>query len=168
MINSNKIKNIVLTALFASIIYVSVAFLFHIPTGLNNGYIHLGDAFIYLGAAILPMPFNMIAAGIGAGLADVLSGSAIWLIPTLIIKSIIALSFTSKGDKILCKKNIIAVFISGFIGISGYYIAELILLGNFLAPIAGVLPNLVQAIGSGLIFVLIAISLDKLNLKKKI
>jgi uncharacterized membrane protein len=72
MKNKVNIKIIVLTALFAAIIYITTAYLFHIQTGLNGGFIHLGDTFIYLAACVLPAPFAMIAAALGAGLLTLL------------------------------------------------------------------------------------------------
>ncbi|CDG01693.1 ECF transporter S component [Clostridium chauvoei] len=57
MNNMDKTKRIVLTALFAAIICITTAFIFHIPTGMNGGYIHIGDAFIYIAASLLPTPY---------------------------------------------------------------------------------------------------------------
>lgn len=168
MNQNSKIKNIVLTAVFAAVIYISTALLFHIPTGINNGYIHLGDAFIYLAAVLLPMPYGLVAAAIGAGLADVLTGSVIWLIPTLLIKPTMALLFTNKNDSIICKRNILSVFGAGIITIVGYYIAEGIIFGNFVAPMVGVLPNFVQALGSGCVFLVMGYAFDKINIKKRV
>lgn len=39
------------SAMFAAMVTVTTAYLFHIPIGSNGGYIHVGDAFIYLAAA---------------------------------------------------------------------------------------------------------------------
>ena len=60
-------------AMFAAMITLTTAYLFHIPIGANGGYIHFGDAFIYLAASLLPMPYACAAAAIGGGLADFLS-----------------------------------------------------------------------------------------------
>ena len=43
---------VVMAALFAAIITVVTASVLHIPTG--NGYIHLGDSFIFLAASPAP------------------------------------------------------------------------------------------------------------------
>ena len=76
-----KQRYLVLSAMFAAIIALTITYLFHIPTGVT-GYIHLGDAFIYLAGSFLPAPYACAAAALGGGLADIMSGSAIWAIPT--------------------------------------------------------------------------------------
>ena len=62
---------VVMAALFAAIITVVTAYVLRIPTG--NGYIHLGDSFIFLAASLLPLPYAIAAAAVGAGLADALT-----------------------------------------------------------------------------------------------
>ena len=49
---TNKLLLLVLSALFAAMITVMTAFLFHIPIGVNGGYLHFGDALIYLPASL--------------------------------------------------------------------------------------------------------------------
>lgn len=88
---TNKLLLLVLSALFAAMITVMTAFLFHIPIGVNGGYLHFGDALIYLAASMLPTPYACIAAAVGAGLADIVSGAPIWAPFTLVIKACIAL-----------------------------------------------------------------------------
>ncbi|MFY9379232.1 MAG: ECF transporter S component, partial [Acutalibacteraceae bacterium] len=58
---NKTLTNIVTTALFAAIIAVTTAYIFHIPVGTNGGYIHIGDCFIYLAACFLPLPYAMLA-----------------------------------------------------------------------------------------------------------
>ena len=53
---TSKLKYQILTGLMAAMITLMTAYLCHIPTGINGGYIHLGDAVIYLAAALLPTP----------------------------------------------------------------------------------------------------------------
>ena len=55
---------VVMAALFAAIITVVTAYVLRIPTG--NGYIHLGDSFIFLAASLLPLPYAIAAAAVGA------------------------------------------------------------------------------------------------------
>ena len=162
-----KTKNLVLTALFAAFICVTTA-LFHIPTGFNGGYIHLGDAFIYLAAVVLPTPYAMLAAGIGGGLADILSGGMVWVIPTIIIKPLMVIFFTSKTENILCKRNVSAVFIAGIVGWFGYYLAGSVMSGNFIAPLTTFFIDILQPIGSGIIFLVASYSLDKIKIRERL
>ena len=100
--NSSKhVQKIVLTAFFAAITFVFTAYL-HIPTG--SGYTHAGDGIIYLAASILPMPYAVAAGVIGGSLADGLSGYAVWIPATAVIKGLTALFFSNKGDNADIKK----------------------------------------------------------------
>ena len=163
-----KMKNLTLSAMFAAVIMLMILYLFHIPVGSNGGYIHFGDAFIYLSGCFLPMPYACAAAAIGGGLADIMSGSAIWAIPTMIIKPLTVIWFTSKEDKLFNKRNIVAVILAGVVSIVGYYLAQVILTGNWVASLLGIWGNVVQAIGSGVIFLIMAVAIDKVSLKKRL
>ncbi|MFQ7856746.1 MAG: hypothetical protein ACLRIS_18100 [Flavonifractor plautii] len=55
MRESKKLRLLCLAALFAGAIAVTTAYLLHIPIP-TGGYIHLGDALIYLAACLLPAP----------------------------------------------------------------------------------------------------------------
>lgn len=56
---------ITVTGLFAAMIALMTAYIFHIPYGANGGYIHFGDALIYIAAVLLPRPYALAAAAIG-------------------------------------------------------------------------------------------------------
>jgi len=155
------------TALFAALICITTAYIFHIPFGLNGGYIHIGDALIYLSATILPTPYAMAAAGLGGLFADLFT-APIWAPATFFIKMLIALPFTSKKEKLVTVQNIIAVFIAAIVSIIGYYIAEMFIFGSEAAFIASVTSSLIQAIGSAALFISFGVALDKMNFKKKI
>ena len=166
---STAIQRVVLTAIFSAIICVTTAFLFHIPVGTAGGYIHLGDAFIYLAGAFLPMPFAMAAAGIGAALADILTGAPHWAIFTFLIKAVMVMCFTDKSDKILCVRNGIASVAAGLIGIMGYYFAEVWMFGNWITPLwSSLTGGTIQAGGGAAVFLLCAAAFDRADIKTKI
>lgn len=180
---NKKLYNIVLTSVFTAIITVMT---FYIKVPSHNGYIHLGDSVIYLAACLLPMPYAVLCASLGGMLADALGGYVIYIIPTLIIKGFLALVFNSKSDKILTKRNVIGVTIATAITIIGYYIAEVVIVsvssaadvGIFFEKLFSPVPwsaalycipgNITQAVGSAVVFFLIAIALDKIKIKDKI
>ena len=62
---------------------------FKIPNAM--GYIHLGDGFVLLAAIILPKKYACFAGGVGAGLADIYGGYAVWAPWTLVIKIVMVL-----------------------------------------------------------------------------
>lgn len=154
---------VVMAALFAAIITVVTASVLHIPTG--NGYIHLGDSFIFLAASLLPLPYAIAAAAVGAGLADALT-APIWVIATVIIKSLIVLPFTSKKDKIINARNLIAL-IALIVTCVGYYLADRILFGAW-GAFAAVIPNVIQVAANAAIYVIFGLALDAAGFKKKV
>lgn len=168
MKTKNKLLLMTYTAVFAALICVTTAFVLHIPVG--NGYIHVGDGIIYVAASVLPFPFGMIAASLGGGLADFLSGYYIYIIPTVIIKLLNALCFYLAGRsmKLFSFKSIMVSVVSGLVTIVGYFIADFILFGNFGAAFAAVFPGVLQPIGSTLFYCVIAFALDKISFKERI
>lgn len=163
---TSKTRTLVTSALFAALVCLTTAYLLHIPMG-NGEYVHIGDAFIYLGAALLPTPYAMGAAAIGAGLADLLTGSVNWVLPTIIIKPILVLFFTSKSKKIINVRNVLAAVVAGLVGTVLYMVASGIMYGFAGAFVFTVL-GLIQPIGSLIVFVLAGIAFDKLKVKEMI
>ena len=86
----------------------------------------------------------------------------------MIIKPLTVIWFTSKEDKLFNKRNIVAVILAGVVSIVGYYLAQVILTGNWVASLLGIWGNVVQAIGSGIIFLIMAVAIDKVSLKKRL
>lgn len=152
------------TALFAALICLTTAYLFHIPFGANGGYIHIGDALIYLAATLLPTPYALLAGAIGGAMADLLS-APIWAIPTFFIKMMIALPFTNKGNKIICFQNVAALLVAGLISCVGYAIAEMIIYGSKAMIFVSIVGQITQAVGSAIVFIPIGITLDRMHFK---
>ena len=94
----------------------------HIPAGLNGGYIHFGDAVIYLAAALLPKPYAMAAGAAGGVIADLLT-APLWAPATLLIKPLLVLPFLNGGERIVTRRNtaalVLAIFSVGIRVLSG-------------------------------------------------
>lgn len=163
---NKDLRLLTLTAMFAALIMLVTAYIMHIPTGFNNGYIHLGDTMIYIAASMLPTPYALVAAAMGGALADILSVASVWAIPTAIIKALMVLPFTAKHERLLCKRNVLAIVISGVIGIVGYALAAMIMYGSFAAGVADVLPNVIQEAAGGAMYVVLALALDRVKIKR--
>lgn len=186
-VNRNTQKKTLQRIVFASVLAASITVLtFFIKIPSHNGYIHLGDALIYISAALLPAPVAMVCAGIGGMLADALGGYTLYIVPTLIIKMLLVLPFSCKEKKLMTKRNLFALPVASLITAGGYYIAEAVIVsatssgsfGQFAdyffspAPWTAVLytipGSVMQAIGSAVVFVPLAIALDKIDIKSKI
>lgn len=163
---NTRVKNLTLTGILAALITLMTAYICHVPIGVNGGYIHFGDAVIYLAATLLPTPYALAAAAIGGGLADLLT-APMWAPATIIIKMLMVLSFTSKGNKIVMPRNILAIIIACPICCLGYFLAEYVIFGTWAAFFASVGPNLIQSIGSGVMFVFLGLAFDKANVKTR-
>lgn len=175
----NQITNLVLAALFAALTTVMTAYIFHIPDA-RGGYYHIGDGMIYLAGAILPLPYAVAAAAIGAGIADLLT-APMWFLPTLLIKSVMVLPFTSKGERIVTVRNLFAVVLGGVVNVVGYCLAEVAmamlgvmpggeagLAAAFTAAFALSFPSaILQPLGSGILFVALGLTLDGIGFKKR-
>ena len=171
MQSKKSLLTITYTAIFTTMIVLATSVL-KFSTGLGEGYIHLGDSVIYLAACLLPFPYCLIAGALGGALADIISGFAIWSIPTMIIKMLNILPFALickkyKSIKILSKQTALITVVSGIVTILGYFIAECILYSVASATLS-LIGNTIQAVASGIIFIVIAKSLDKINLKSKL
>ena len=152
--NNRPAALITVTGLFAAMIALMTAYIFHIPYGANGGYIHFGDALIYIAAVLLPRPYALAAAAIGGGLADLMT-APMWAPATILIKMLITLPFTSHSTKMLEMRNIIAP------------LPALFLSGSFAAPLASLAGSAIQSGGSAVIFLLTAAALDRIHIKAK-
>ncbi|MDE5696683.1 MAG: TIGR04002 family protein [Lachnospiraceae bacterium] len=161
-----RLKYLTITGLMAAMITIMTAYICHIPTGINGGYIHFGDSIIYLAAALLPTPYALAAAAIGGGLADLLT-SPIWAPATIIIKMLITIPFTNKSAKIITPRNVIACIIAYFISGLSYFLAEYLLFGTWTALIASMSGSLIQSGGSAVFFIIFGLALDRIHAKSR-
>lgn len=160
---NTKIKTMCFTAMFAAMVFGLT--MLHIPIG-AGGYIHVGDALIYI-VTLLMGPWAFLSAAIGAAVADIASGFAVYAIPSMIIKTLIAVPFFlvyKKEKKLLSVRTGLLTIVSGAITILGYFIADLILYRE--GAVADLIPNLIQAVGSGIVFVVLSFALDKVKIKE--
>ena len=122
-------QELVFTALMTAIVFVAT-YLPHIPIPL--GYAHLGDAVIFLLA--------LLAACIGSALADLLGGFALWVVPTLIIKFVMAeivCRIGRRGAALAPRISIIAaLFLSSLWMAVAYTLAGALLYASFSAALA--------------------------------
>ena len=146
-----KLLRIVRTGLMAAMICLLTALL-HIPT--PNGYIHCGDAVIYLAAATLPLPYAVAAAAVGGAMADFLSGYAVYILPTFLIKGVLAAAFQKVGgEEFVSRRKVAACVVCCLISVIGYWAAAVILYGNPMAQLLETVPaNLMQGVGSALLY----------------
>ncbi len=163
---SSKMKYLTMTGIMAALITLMTAYILHIPVGINGGYVHFGDALIYIAAVMLPTPYALAAAAIGGGLADLLT-APMWMPATIIIKMLITIPFTNKTTRIITPRNVIATIIAYFISGFGYFLAEYILFGNWSVLLVSMGQSLIQSGGSAVFFVILGLAFDKAHIKSR-
>lgn len=115
------------------------------PTG---GYINAGDAVVILSAYLLGPLWGSLAAGTGSALADLISGYAVYVPATLIIKGLMALAAASilcraKGEKKL-GLAVLGSVTAELIMIAGYFIFTATVLDLGWGALAEIPGNCVQ------------------------
>jgi len=88
---NNYVIKMVYTALMTALVFVTT-FSIIIPVPFTSGYVHPGDMMVFLSGLLLGPIYGAFAAGVGSALSDLLAGYTFWVIPTLIIKSLMAFS----------------------------------------------------------------------------
>lgn len=173
--NKDKTTKIILTGLMMAMIVVATILII-IPVPFGNGYIHLGDAIIFLSVLILGWKYGAIAAGFGSALADILVGYAIWAPWTLFVKGAMAAvmglfiiwAMNKKGWSILGVSiyYFVGMILAGCIMAAGYYVAEGVIYGNFIVAALGIPWNIVQFGTGSVLAVLLAAALYKTPVKR--
>lgn len=150
-----KTKELCLQGLMIALVTVSTMVL-QIPVSATNGYIHLGDSMILIIGIFFGARYGMIAGGVGAALADLLSGYAHWAPFTLIIKGLMGYLIGKIGHRSMEEQHFFTVrtWLGAVIGIlwmvMGYYLGGAVLQSSWTVALTSIPENLVQG-GAGLV-----------------
>lgn len=162
-------RNIVVAGLMAALVTVGTM-LIQIPVGVS-GYVHLGDSMVYLSGILLGPVLGGLAAGLGSFLADMMSGYAVYALPTFIIKGLDAVTIAvvykliSKENASTTRKTVayVVAFVAGSIVMtSGYFLFATFLYGVG-GAILSVIPNLFQGVVGGAISIPFFLIVTKAN-----
>ncbi len=142
-------KDMTILALLIAIVFVST-YLVQIPMPFSQGgLIHVGDVAFMTIALLFGARVGALAGAGGMALFDLLSPYAIWAPFTLVIRLLMGwiIGSISHGQASYgrnFKKNILALLVTLPVLIGGYYVAEAILYGNWIAPVQSIGGNLGQ------------------------
>lgn len=165
---------IVLTALMMCIIMVAIMFI-KIPIPFTQGYVHPGDAMIFLAVLVLGWKYGAAAAALGGMLGDVMGGFAAWAPWTFCIKGIMAIILGLIIEAVMRKERsrgfmlaimIVGMVIAGAFMTAGYYVAEGVMYGNWVAPVIGIPWNIGQFAVGMVLALILAEALCKTPAKK--
>ena len=155
--DDNKVYTLVLTGVFTALVMAATSF-FKVPVAATNGYVHMGDAMVFLAVAVLGRKNGTIAGASGSALADLLGGYAHWVPWTFVIKGVMAFvcgtilyagqdsdGAATSGTKISAR-SITAMSIGSLIMIAGYFTAHRFIYGTWAAPFAALPGNIIQGV----------------------
>lgn len=174
--SDKKINRIVMTGLMMCLILVATS-LFKFPVPLTQGYVHLGDAMIFLSVLVLGKRNGAIAAGVGSALGDILGGYAMWAPWTFAIKFLMGFilgifveAMEKRGHKTsnrgVCFIEVVGMLLAGMEMTGGYFVAERFIYGNWAVPLLGVPWNIGQFVVGMVVAVILAEALYKTPARK--
>lgn len=150
-----SVSDMAVTGMCIALTLVATAFInVKLPIAANGGLIHLGNVPLFLAAILFGRRTGALAGSFGMALFDLLSGWTLWAPFTFFIVGLMGyivgrITETHKGTK----WNIFAIAVACVIKIAGYYIAEGMIYGNWIAPISSIPGNLAQ-MGAAAVIVL--------------
>lgn len=154
---TNKTQVLVINALFVALTLVATMFInLKLPIAGNGGLIHLGNVPLFIAAFVFGRKTGAIAGAFGMGLFDLISGWTIWAPFTFIIVGAMGYVAGLIAEKVPGKRaNVysIAVIAALLFKIVGYYFAEVVLYGNWIAPLGSIPGNVLQVVFAGIVVV---------------
>ncbi len=144
---NQNLRKVLVGAMLAALVCV-VTFAVRVPIPMTQGaYVNLGDAVVYLGSFFSCNLVTALGLGLGSALADLLAGAAVYAIPTLLVKTSMALlaMLIFKKSKSF-RGYLMGSVAAGLVMVAGYFICESVLFGVATAA-ASIVGNLIQLAG---------------------
>lgn len=150
-----NVSDIAITGVCIALTLVATAFInIRLPIAANGGLVHLGNVPLFLAAIIFGKKTGAFAGAFGMGLFDLLSGWTLWAPFTFVIVGLMGFAVGKiTENRIEFRWNVLAIAVACVIKVVGYYIAEVIIYRNWIAPVLSIPGNLVQ-IGVAAVIVL--------------
>ncbi|MBR4728419.1 MAG: ECF transporter S component [Clostridia bacterium] len=157
-----QIQRLVTAALMAALVFVATL-LIQIPIPATGGYVNFGDGFVILCGVLLGPLYGGLAAGIGAMLTDLITGYAVYIPATFLIKAcmaVIAYLLVRRVGKRWFAYLLASVCAEALM-VLGYFAFEALALGFGKAAIASLMPNLAQGAAGILIACILLTAITK-------
>lgn len=150
------------TALLTALVAVATM-LIKIPS--FKGYVNAGDGFVLLCGYLLGPYYGCFAAGLGSALADFLSGYAVYVPVTFVIKGLMALIACGVQSRLQNNAGrIIGGVFAELLMVAGYYVFDSCLYG-FLPSAAGIFPNILQGVAGIILSIILMQIFEKRSIK---
>jgi len=153
--NNISVTQIAVTGVCIALTFIATGFInIRLPIAANGGLVHLGNVPLFLAAIIYGKRTGALAGSFGMALFDLLGGWVLWAPFTFVIVGLMGYTVGAVTEKHHgFGWNMLAIAAACVIKIAGYYIAEGIIYGNWVAPALSIPGNLVQ-IGVAAVLVL--------------
>ena len=149
-------QQLTITAIFIALTFLATWLIkVQIPFfAAKGGLVNLGNVPLFVAAMVYGRNKGSIAGAFGMALFDLMGGWILWAPFTFVVVGLMGYTVgliceKSKMNPVLT--NIIAVGVALIIKIVGYYIAEGVIYGNWIAPAASIPGNIVQVVTAGII-----------------
>lgn len=163
--NTSSAKQVAINGISIALVFIATGFInLRLPIVANGGLIHLGNVPLFLAAIIFGKKTGAISGAIGMALFDLFSGWTLWAPFTFVIVGIMGWvvgKITEDKSHNTILWYVIAILAALAIKIVGYYIAEGIIYGNWVAPAASIPGNIVQILTAAVIVLPLAKPLKK-------
>lgn len=148
METGKKIRQITIQAACIALVFIGTMVLqVRLPILAQGGLIHLGNVPLFFCAVLFGKRTGALAGGVGMALFDLLSGWSAWAPFTFLIVGVMGFlvgAITEKNSDFI--HLFLAFLIAGIVKVTGYYIAEGILYGNWISPITSIPGNIAQIV----------------------
>lgn len=167
--DKQKINGLVFGALFTALTCV-FTMVIKVPTLGTNGYVNIGDTGVLLSAWLLGGWYGIVAAGLGSGLADILSGYPAYAPGTFIIKLLMAaaayaiyrrLSAKSSNYAVKTAMYAVSAIAAEAVMVVGYLVYEYFVLGYGAGAFPSVVSNSGQAVSNLILSLVLIAVLEK-------
>lgn len=163
--NTSSAKQVAINGISIALVFIATGFInLRLPIVANGGLIHLGNVPLFLAAIIFGKKTGAISGAVGMALFDLFSGWTLWAPFTFVIVGIMGWvvgKITEDKSHNAILWYVIAILAALAIKIVGYYIAEGIIYGNWVAPAASIPGNIVQILTAAVIVLPLAKPLKK-------
>jgi uncharacterized membrane protein len=164
----SQTKNIAMIAVMAALTFVAT-YIIRIPTPATGGYIHIGDCMVFLSVLLLGRKRGAAAGALGAGMSDLLAGAAAWIIPTLVIKYVMAtiLGVIMEKDVTSHKRWLAGSVVGGIFQVFAYAGVSAVVTG--IKPAIASMPgDAVQSAVGVVLFMVIGAALEKSGISTRL
>ena len=155
---TTKLLRLVMTGVLMALACVATMVI-QIPSP-THGYMNLGDCVVLLSGCLLGPVYGAVAGGVGSALADLLSGYAVYVPGTLVIKAVMAALagiLYRRSQKLLPVGAVLAELVM----IVGYWLYDGFLMGSLAGSAAGIPSNIIQGLFGGVCGVALVAALSR-------